>query len=247
MNVSDYKNYLISDAEPDRCRKTWDRLYTPFIQKGIASGRITGRYFIGNSGEKRYMSYFRETSDGDIDVKLSGDTFFNFNIGKKGKFKQFEKLLTNENEIKQLNRCNKLTHSLPNFVLMPCTGAMQLYKQNCGGNLDRPDVFLFMLKDYYVGNRDLDHVIFSRARGNKSKDHTAEENIQKQKKRLKLFLDSFDGIHAYCRELCFLDDSTLVDKLIEHGAREIKDATDVISYMNLAEEYWEYRRGLLSN
>lgn len=164
---------------------------------------------------------------------LSGDIDFNFNDKK---VKIYNKLLTNEN-IKLLEFCNSSHHKLLNMSLLPATGKLNNLKghlfvesEGCISYsrrfipecLDRQDTFISALNNYFVRK---DELILS------------ESGINREP--LINYLDEFSNIYDYCNKVLFIKDKSLVNVLIENGAKPIITESDVLNYINIAQQYWE--------
>ncbi len=239
---------LWDNVEIDRCPYVWEKLYIPyylndeFWKTSIYGNAVKkGDFFFGN-------------------CKISGETVFNFGIGKKGnvnqKFEYFYRVLVDSycgNEctyyLNKLIECSYNNYSLNNFALMPCTAGMNNFKGTSkymsevnNQKLDRFDKFIFWLNDFLNSpKRSVDHIIFSCAYGKTSKDRTAEENTRVLKKALFNFLTNFSNIGEYCKYMYLIEDSDYIDKLIENGQTPIVSGEDVVRYMELAEEYWKIK------
>lgn len=164
---------------------------------------------------------------------LSGEIDFNFNDKK---VKVFSKLLTNEN-VKLLKFCNAGHHKLLNMSLLPATGKLNnlkghLFVENEGyinysrkfipECLDRQDTFISALNNYFIRK---DELVLS------------ESGINKEP--LINYLNEFSDIFDYCDKVLLIKDKSLINTLIENGAKPIKNETDVLNYINLAQKYWK--------
>lgn len=218
--------------------------------------------------KKRQISVPKDTKLPD----MGGDTMFNF---KHDKYNTFEKLLSTDDtsNINQLIRCAKNHHSLLNFSLMPVTGALNSFKgMYC--QLDRFDCFIKELSNYYTDNKaskvntknELELNIVT----------TETQNTKLGKYRISNpalvrnnFLNNFESIEDYCKQIYFIDpegdDKRLIVDLSKNGKthliyskkglekleseEEEKKANLSIlkTYMTLAEDYWEMRHKQLQN
>ena len=188
------------------------------------------------SGEATYDEKSSEYSGED--ANLSGDCDFNFN---ESKCRIFEHMVKEEYKycsrmqkyaLDLLEECKNMHHSLLNFSLMQTKGNMQGFKGSCLNNgvyasLDRADTLVSYLASYYQlqeRQKDTSYILV---------------NAGANKKTLKNYLDSFDGIYNYCHKIYFIDDRAFVDKMIKEGCLCIKTGHHVIRYMLLALEFWD--------
>lgn len=188
------------------------------------------------SGEATYDEKSSEYSRED--ANLSGDCDFNFN---ESKCRIFEHMVKEEYKdcsrmqkyaLDLLEECKNMHHSLLNFSLMQTKGNMQGFKGSCLNNgvyasLDRADTLVSYLASYYQlqeRQKDTSYILV---------------NAGANKKTLKNYLDSFDGIYNYCHKIYFIDDRAFVDKMIKEGCLCIKTGHHVIRYMLLALEFWD--------
>lgn len=174
------------------------------------------------------------------EFKVSGDLIFNSNE-KEGHyeyfFKQINRIADNKVKseyIKKLEIC-KDCYKLENTALMITTGGLNPYKGRKGNN-DRFDVFAYNMK------------LFMEEEG-------IEIGQNKQKYILMTFLKSKyfietvnkdERIYLYFKDWYLIDDEKYVGRLIESGERRCKssvpDEEDAKSYIDLALEYWEFRK-----
>lgn len=243
-----HQEYIIIDTEDckcdaDRCAEAWEKLYIPYF--------LQSEFWKDCDFSKAARKGFFEFKD----CSISGDVVFNFGKDKKfernRKFEYFKCLLCRyygyngaQQYIQELEYCNQLNYSIYNMSLMPVTGGLNNFKginknmnESNGQKLDRPDKFLYNLRDFY-NNKSTEHIIFSNTHGRKSKSGTAEENTEKLKNSLFNFLNKFQNIEAYCKYMYQIDDEEYIKKLIESGQKPIKNGADVVRYMHLAEQYW---------
>lgn len=115
---------------------------------------------------------------------------------------------------------------------MQTKGNMQGFKGSCLNNgvyasLDRADTLVSYLASYYQlqeRQKDTSYILV---------------NAGANKKTLKNYLDSFDGIYNYCNKIYFIEDKVFVDRMIEEGCLCVNTGKDVIRYMLLALEFWD--------
>lgn len=177
-------------------------------------------------------------------LRLGGDCDFNFNQIKckllKTKVNQ-DKTINDETKKRinaRLDQFQKQHHCVLNFSLMQVVGGMNTCKQSLGkGNLDRLDSFVYYLNEYYcVG----DTSIFRRC-------------TKQNKVALKSYLKGFDNIYDYCHHVYFLygaitvgkrdiESKEFINDLIIHGSKLINTAASIERYMDLAENFWEFKK-----
>lgn len=170
-------------------------------------------------------------------VKIAGDTDFNFKKdGRNQKYEYYKKLIGHkeyncfskeEREIYlcKLNWCERRFHSLENFSLMFTPGGMNIFKNT---KRDRIDRFIFQLREYFEKG---DEKIISHARGNT--------------KVLKAYLSLFEGIADYCEKIYKMDED-MVEQFLESGEKEdFNTGEDVVEFMRLAEIYWRKKHDLI--
>jgi hypothetical protein len=110
---------------------------------------------------------------------------------------------------------------------MPITGNMQDVKGS--DKYDRFDKFVYLLSIYYnqtsIEDREKSQIL----------SHATKVN----KPVLMKYLDSFNSVFEYCREIYFIDES-FVKELIANSNNGIgiHDEKAAIQYMNLAKEYF---------
>lgn len=176
------------------------------------------------------------------EFKFSGDCAFNFNDKK---CKRFDSLLS-EKDKELLQKCKSNHHNILNFSLLPTTGGLNNFKgklyvtdiagvnysgvqhQNCD---DRLDSFLYCINQYFERKSKLIFCCCSEA----------------NESCLESFLLLFDDIYDFCEKLYLIRDKILVRKLLNNGKKPITTHEDVIRYMNLAIEFWEYRKIIFDN
>lgn len=172
-------------------------------------------------------------------IGIAGDCVFNFNELKRASFWNKivakSELKESEKEIVRniLDLCLDMHHSFYNFSLMPRNGGLQAVK-GCSEKYDRPDVFLYKLRDYYQSVEPKDkHVILKYSRG-KNKDALVD------------FLDKIGSFKNYCKMFYHLDskkekDNNLLKDLLKKGDKPISKYEDLITYIELAVSYWEHQ------
>ena len=157
--------------------------------------------------------------------RVGGECDFNFN---ENKVMLFEKLINNSQDetekfyaLTQLEKCKEMHHTLLNFSLMQAMGNMQNVKGR--NRFDRLDTFVYKLNHYFMW--------------------VSEEILcgatEPCKQPLISFLEKYNNIYEYFKEIYFIEDREFIDKVIQQGTLPIRSCSDVIRYMNLAEEFWE--------
>lgn len=173
---------------------------------------------------------------------MAGDTIFNFKkksntaYRQNGKYETYENLLSESNQIDELEHCHYRYHDFENFSFMPITGGLQGVKQIYAQ--DRFDKFVVLLKQYYdLPKGERDKHIFITYRKGYGRGKICVEN----KEALKAFLGKFDNHFEYCKKIYFINES-FVEELILQGCKPINNGKRVIEYMKLAKDYWEIRK-----
>lgn len=133
--------------------------------------------------------------------------------------------------LKRLEQCAEMHYNRLNFSLMQAMGGLQAVKGE--DNFDRLDVFILNLSEYYSIEKE------QRLTKNPAvlKKATNDEN----KKDLIEYLDGFGDIYDYCKQVYFLNNHDFVDTVIKQGKKEIKNCSDMIRYMDLAEKFWKQK------
>ncbi len=185
-----------------------------------------------NKGSKYFRKIAKCNTDENIPYKLGGDCDFNFNEKKMKKFNnilaQYENDEREEVE-KILNECSNQHHTLKNFSLMQVVGNMQGRKNGgCGDNFDRLDSFIYLLSIYYNGENE----------------EILNCSTAVNKDCLKDFLNEYENVYEYCETFYCLE-KEFVDKLIRNGSKKIKTLKDILTYTNLAKEYWAIQEKVL--
>ncbi len=226
----------------DDDKSTWEEIY-----KLAYVGKIIGKHFdIQNPMFSNYRKrYVAEALNGSafINADVSGETDFNFS-SKKGAHNQskygiYKAILESiedqekkEKALKLLEYCRNETHKPENYSLMICNGSLQTVKGTF--DLDRIDVFLYLLDNYY---KKKDELILS---------HCSYEAQDVLRNYLNLFysIDNHkDSIYAYCSEIYHISNRKLVDDLIKSGRLSIRSPERVIAYMKLAIRFWNAKSG----
>lgn len=184
----------------------------------------------------RRYAYIDTTIDDYIEFNehksfsMSGETDFNFHKNSNGQaqYNVYLKYLKRDfkgeellHYIDALNRCKENYHSIQNCSLMPCKGNLQGVKGAIGK--DRLDTFVYILSLYYSQEK-IEIVL------NKSSYENCES--------LRLYLNQFKDIYDYCQKIYFISQS-LTDQLIENGKKAITSGKDVVTYMELANQFWQ--------
>lgn len=179
--------------------------------------------------------------------RLAGETDFNFN---EKKYNYFFKILFNDyisgdiskeelqNGIDKLKGCQKMHHTILNFSLIQCNGNLQGAKSKgllLGSKyeyLDRLDTFVFLLDKCFKLIHD------GNMKALWENDTIITNSTRVYRGYLIEYLKRFKNVEDYCEKVYFIADTTFIRKMIESGAKPILKGTDVISYMNLAMEFW---------
>lgn len=259
MNIEQYRKFLISDEQikaerlhADRLTYVWQNLYIPFY---------SNMDFWKNTNFSKIKKGCVEYSGPGGKIYISGDASFNFKKGIKNKsyqkYEYFEELLTQDYSeeklqphLDKLKCCNLMFHSLHNFSLMPVTGGLNNFKGSSVAmkdgkhHLDRLDRFLFLLDKYY-NDRCIDNPIFSKAHGQRSKEHSVIENTNFIKEKLKQFLDYIGSVNKYCEYFYLIKNEDLIKELITNGEKPIDSKDAIINYMKLAKDFWAVRHEII--
>lgn len=154
--------------------------------------------------------------------RYGGECDFNFNEKKYSKFKEI--IDENADALERLKRCKENHHTLLNFSLMQSLGNMQSFKG--ADPFDRLDIFIYKLDKYLSGNSN--EIINFSSKSNRP--------------YLISYLNEFKNIYEYCETIYFIDSEEFVNRIIMQGDLPIKNCSDVIRYMNLAEEFWSRKQ-----
>lgn len=169
---------------------------------------------------------------------MSGETDFNFHKNGNGQaqyniyIKYLKRDFKDQELIKYihaLNKCKNNHHSIQNCSLMPCKGNLQGIKGSIGK--DRLDTFVYVLSLYYSEEK-VEIVL------NKSTYENCES--------LRLYLNQFIDIYDYCEKVYFISRS-LTYKLLENGKKAITSGKDVVTYIELANQFWQEKAEYYKN
>ncbi len=176
---------------------------------------------------------------------ISGDRDFNFNETKAKLIKALICTCFKENPnlekkygnlLLTLESCKKNNKTMLNISLMPVTGKMNCTKASMQLNpYDRLDTFIYMLSDYYERRGDYKYsspIIIGATNPNK--------------RSLIKFLDIFDSVEKYCKEIYFISPE-LVKEMIKSGGKDFysSDCSTILdnieNYLKIAKKYWSER------
>lgn len=219
--------------DQDSSLDTWNNLYSKIYLKKFGNLFCFERkYETGPFYAKRVYIQVkpdRVPNNCLLDFKIAGDCDFNFNDKK---IKIMEQLLDNK-ETKLLKKCHAFHHNLCNFSFMPITGGLNNIKgtwlrQDGEKNFfDRLDLFIYEIYKYY---NKRDNLLTN-------KNPTA----------INWWFSNFKDVYEYCRDIYFIYDTKFVDKLLEHSKKPLNNNENLISYMNLALEYWKIKTKTINN
>jgi hypothetical protein len=172
-------------------------------------------------------------------IEIAGDTDFNFN---EKKYAKLWKILLKSNakdiDFDDLDYCKSMHYNILNFSLMLRTGALNNFKGNRPDKLDRFDQFIYQLSQYFdKDNKEVSDIA----------KYTFPIRAENNKILRNEFLDKFDSVYDYCKEIYLLTDREFIAELILNGEKEIKNADDVRTYMNLAIKYWDTKKKYIEN
>lgn len=200
---------------------------------------FTNKDIIENDGRPYIKRQFMHNEKSTQPMKFSGETDFNFSTKKKralcrSRYEHYKKILERDLKdegileiyIGMLNECSLMHHSQDNISIMLKTGNMQGAKGSIG--LDRLDVWLLILDMRY------------RHKINLLQNHCTLENSSK----IEEFLNLFDNVYDYSYTIYHID-RKLVDDLIESGKKPLDSADNIITYMSLAQRFWEQKHKYL--
>lgn len=218
--------------DPDSSMDTWKNWFLPVFKKEF--GRLFDFDHIFLTGRasccRCYVRLFGD--EGGPNFKLAGDCDFNFN---EKKFELFKELLS-EKDIPLLEECCRNHHQFHNFSLMPITGGMNNFKgclrvksgeKSEPKAYDRLDAFLVELDKYYNGEHT---AILARTNG----------------EYLAWYLGLFRDVYDYCGRVYLIQNRRFVDELLTSGKNMLADRESVLQYMDLANRYWNLRKGYVS-
>lgn len=205
-----------------------------------------------------------EVNKHKLRCEMAGDCVFNFNENKYAKLyniivdsKSNDK---KEYAIKLLNKCKDKHHSRQNIALMPVAGGMNNLKGNIyyrmetkeykihmtgrfpNSMLDRPDTFIVYLDKFFdmkksIHLNDLSDPIKMIGQFLTNSIFT-KSFLGFNFTELYDFMASFDSTVHFC-ELFYQIDEEFVKKMRMCGKEPINNIDRLISYMELAEEYWK--------
>lgn len=249
INCPEYFNNVFSDNQ--QVRKEFE---DKGIKSGCCDGSVWKNYVMLNINKNNRLYALKDEELKGCECnniefyeaigRLSGDTDFNF---KKVKFLEYSSLLFNgcknkEEFLKSMSKlyeCYEMHHTLLNFSLMQTMGNLQHFKSMglYGDKLDRLDSFVFYLNYYYgTDNKETSKLV-----------KYLNENVHEENKRILLeYLDSFGDIDKYCSNVYFAGVSNeetkkIRKKLVKQGKVNINSAERVIEYMELANEFWNFK------
>lgn len=194
--------------------------------------------------KKRRYAYIDTTINDYIEFNehrtfsMSGETDFNFheNANGQAQYNIYLKYLIRDFKDKELlkythalNRCKNNHHSIQNCSLIPSKGNLQGVKGSIGK--DRLDTFVYILSLYY--SKEKIEIVL-----NKSTSENCES--------LRLYLNQFKSIYDYCNKIYLISES-LTHKLIENGKKAITSGKDVVTYMELANQFWQEKAEYYEN
>ena len=211
--------------------------------------------------ESKFVSLKRITQGEEVDfnlikkITLGGEMDFNFikNDPKKwhkNKYGAYEETIKDDKEMLQedkdaacqlLEKCQERQCMCCNFSVLIRNGGLNNLKGKMSQDrraLDRFDVFIFVLNDYFVKRNnqrkvgqkeDYMHIIFSESW------HNAKEN----REILCEYLGLYNDIKDYFIRNYRINDEKLIEDLIESGSKPINSGKRVEEYLKLANRYWD--------
>lgn len=248
--------------DPDSSPYAWE------YYKGYAGGILVGEPLLpkGSNRIKSKAEFKR------IEFEVAGDCSFNFKLGEEYFKKIIEETLEDENETKldakdKLAEAVNMHHKTLNFALIPVAGGLNNLKANLkikdskvmvhdigrrqASALDRLDTFIYFL-DYSFKMLDYFHSQGNAVDLRKAGEFFSESVFTTSMKGenftlLYDLLTSFKDIYEYCETFYGLirgneKHKLLIDKLIINGTQSITSVKDVVSYINLANEFWNARK-----
>lgn len=96
---------------------------------------------------------------------------------------------------------------------------------NRGSKLDRPDIFIHMLNEFYKKDN---LSIFS---------HSTNVNS----KYLNKYLKDVGDVYKYCKEIYNLENKHFVNRVIDMGKRSLNNSENIYLYIKLAVDFWNCR------
>lgn len=215
-------------------RSTWEYIY-----KRSYAEKTVGKFFdINNPVYSDYRKRYVAQALNDPNVEISGETDFNFSskigVHRQSKYGIYKEILESiddqerkRNALKLLEYCKQSTHGAENYSLMLCNGSLQTVKGSL--DMDRIDVFLYLLDNYY---KKKDELILS---------HCSFDAQNDLRNYLDLFLcedDYKESIYVYCNEIYHISNKKLIDDLVKSGRSSLKSPDRIIDYMKLAIRFW---------
>lgn len=240
---------LIKEYKNDSSEKIWKEYYEPFYSKIDWEFWKIFDYKKLVQKKERYYAECREITaefgKSFIGCKLGGELDFNFNLSK---YKRYENILNKDNKvnkanaIKLLEECAKNQYRYYNFSVLITTGGLNnvkgtLSQERGKRSLDRFDVFVFVLNDYFNNRKikeDYMHIIFSESW------RSAKEN----RECLYVYLSLFENIEDYFKKNYNIiaeedQNKKLIEDLINSGSKPIDSGERVVEYLMLAKRYWK--------
>lgn len=219
--------------------KIYQIMHTNNLIKG--GNLFTDNDIVKKGGRPYIKCQFIHNGKSTEEMRFSGETDFNFSTQKKrelcrSRYENYKKILERdlagegilEIYLEMLNECSQMYHSQDNISIMLQSGNMQGAKGAIG--LDRLDVWLLILDMKYRYNINM------------LQNHCTMENCSEIEK----YLNLFDDVYDYASTIYHIN-SELVDKLIESGKRPLDSATNIITYMSLAKEFWNQKHAFIEN
>ncbi len=245
----EYDSLVDKKYESDSSEEVWIDYYEPFYNNIDWDFWKIFDYEKLEQKRGRYYAKCREESvkydKTFIGCKLGGETDFNFNLTK---YKRYEELINKDNKVNKTNalrllkECEKNQYKCYNLSVLITSGGLNnlkgtLSQEKGKRSLDRFDVFVFVLNDYFGIRKvkeDYMHIIFSESWRN------AKENRECLYEYLKLYSD----IEDYFKKNYNIDaqrdkNKKLIEDLINSGSKPIDSGERVVEYLNLANQYWK--------
>lgn len=244
----DYDTLVGEEYKSDSSEKIWTEYYKPFYSKiGWDFWQIFDYEQLEQKNERCYAKCHEESvkyGKSFIECKLGGELDFNFNSSK---YKRYKEIINKDNKvnkvkaIKLLNECEKRQWRRCNFSVLITSGGLNnvkgtLSQEHGKRSLDRFDVFVFVLNDYFSIRKikeDYMHIIFS------DSWRSAREN----RECLYNYLRLFENIEDYFKKNYNIiaeegRNKKLINDLIESGSKPIDSRERVVEYLKLANLYW---------
>lgn len=218
----------------DDDKTTWDDIYKRSYDRKI----VDKNFDINNPYYSDYRKRYVAQAKNNPNVEISGETDFNFSskigVHRQSKYGIYKEVLESiedqerkRNALKLLEYCKQSTHEVENYSLMLCNGSLQTVKGSF--DMDRIDVFLYLLDNYY---KKKDELILS---------HCSFDAQNDLRNYLNLFLceDNYkESIYVYCNEIYHISNKELIDDLVKSGRLSLKSPDRIIDYMKLAVRFW---------